>query len=110
MKNVLDFKDRFCLFTTNDRPISPSERRPNTTASSASPPVFIDNIALVKQFILWPGKDGDRIRLQIRADAFNAFNRTNFAVNGSVGNPNFGRATSPQDSPRLITMGARIYF
>jgi hypothetical protein len=74
------------------------------------PPVFIDNIALVKQFILWPGKDGDRIRLQIRADAFNAFNRTNFGVNGSVGNPNFGRATSPQDSPRLITMGARVYF
>jgi TonB dependent receptor len=74
------------------------------------PPVFIDNIALVKQFMVWPGADEGRIRLQIRADAFNAFNRTNFGVNGSVGNPNFGRATAPQDSPRLITMGARIYF
>jgi hypothetical protein len=74
------------------------------------PPVFIENIAIVKQLILWPGKEGNRVRLQIRADAFNAFNRTNFAVNGTVGNPNFGRPTSPQNGPRLITMGARIYF
>jgi hypothetical protein len=74
------------------------------------PPVFTDNIAIVKQFVLWPKADGDRLRLQIRADAFNAFNRTNFGVNGTVGNPNFGRATGPQDGPRLITMGARVYF
>jgi len=74
------------------------------------PPVFVDNIAIVKQFELFPTSDGARFRLQIRADAFNAFNRTNFGVNGTVGNPNFGRATGPQDGPRLITMGARIYF
>jgi hypothetical protein len=74
------------------------------------PPVFIDNIAIVKQFIIWPGADGQRVRLQIRADAFNAFNRTNFGVNGTIGNANFGRATGPQDGPRLITMGARVWF
>jgi hypothetical protein len=74
------------------------------------PPVFNDNIAIIKQFIVWPGPDGNRIRLQLRADAFNAFNRTNFGVNGTVGNPNFGRATGPQDGPRIITMGARVYF
>jgi hypothetical protein len=50
------------------------------------------------------------MRLQIRADAFNAFNRTNFAVNGTVGNANFGRATGPQDGARIITMGLRLYF
>jgi len=51
-----------------------------------------------------------RVRLQFRADAFNPFNRTNFGVNGAVGNPNFGRATGPQYGPRIITMGVRAYF
>jgi hypothetical protein len=74
------------------------------------PPVFSDNISIVKQLYVWPGGDGSKVRLQFRADAFNAFNRTNFAVNGTVGNPNFGRATSPQDGPRLITMGVRLNF
>ena len=40
------------------------------------------------------------MRLQLRADAFNPFNRTNFAVNGTAGNFNFGRATGPQYGPR----------
>ena len=74
------------------------------------PPVLVDNIAIVKQINMWPSGDGSKLRLQLRADAFNPFNRTNFGVNGSVGNPNFGRATGPQYGPRIITMGARIYF
>jgi len=74
------------------------------------PPVLSDNISLIKQLYVWPSGDGSRVRLQFRADAFNAFNRTNFAVNGTVGNPNFGRATSPQDGPRVITIGVRLYF
>jgi hypothetical protein len=74
------------------------------------PPVLTDNIALIKQLYVWPTGDGSRMRLQFRADAANAFNRTNFAVNGTIGNPNFGRATSPQDGARLITMGVRLYY
>jgi hypothetical protein len=74
------------------------------------PPVFTDNIAIIKQLYVWPTGDGSRVRLQFRADAFNAFNRTDFAVNGVVGNPNFGRSTSPQLGPRLITMGVRLNF
>ena len=74
------------------------------------PPVLVDNIALIKQLYVWPSGDGSRVRLQFRADAFNPFNRTNFAVNGTVGNPNFGRATSPQYGPRIITIGVRLYF
>jgi hypothetical protein len=50
------------------------------------------------------------MRLQFSANAFNPFNRTNFAVNGTVGNPNFGRATGPQYGPRIITMIVRLYF
>jgi hypothetical protein len=74
------------------------------------PPVLVDNAALIKQLYLWPSGDGSKVRLQLRADAFNPFNRTNFGVNGTVGNPNFGRATGPQYGPRLITMGLRLYF
>lgn len=73
-------------------------------------PVLVDNIALIKQVNLWPSGDGSKVRLQMRADAFNPFNRTNFAVNGTVGNANFGRATGPQYGPRIITMGLRLYF
>ena len=74
------------------------------------PPVLGDNIALIKQVYMWPKGDGSLLRLQLSATAFNAFNRTNFAVNGIVGNPNFGRATSPQDGPRIITMALRLRF
>ena len=74
------------------------------------PPVLSDNISLVKQLYIWPTGDGSRMRLQFRADAFNAFNRTNFGVNGTVGNANFGRATGPQLGGRIITMGVRLYF
>ena len=74
------------------------------------PPVLSDNIALIKQLMIWPTGDGNRLRLQFRADAFNPFNRTNFGVNGTVGNANFGRATGPQYTPRIITMGVRLYF
>jgi hypothetical protein len=74
------------------------------------PPVLLDNIAVIKQLLIWPTGDGSRVRLQFRADAFNAFNRTNFQVNGIVGNANFGRATSPQQGARLITMGVRLNF
>jgi hypothetical protein len=74
------------------------------------PPVLIDNAALIKQVNLWPKSDKQLVRLQVRADASNLFNRTNFAVNGTVGSPNFGRATGPQNGPRIITMGLRLYF
>jgi Carboxypeptidase regulatory-like domain/TonB dependent receptor len=74
------------------------------------PPVLVDNIAVVKQIAIWPKGDGNQMRLQFSANAFNPFNRTNFGVNGAVGNPNFGRATGPQYGPRIITMILRLYF
>jgi hypothetical protein len=74
------------------------------------PPVLVDNIALVKELPLWPSGDGSKMRLQFSANAFNPFNRTNFGVNGTVGNANFGRATGPQYGPRIITMIVRLNF
>lgn len=74
------------------------------------PPVFSDNISIVKKTTLWQN-DKNPVTLTYRADAFNAFNRTNFGgVVGTIGNANFGRPTGPQLGPRLITMGLRLDF
>lgn len=74
------------------------------------PPVFSDNIGIMKRTTLWEN-DKNPVTLIYRADAFNAFNRTNFGgVVGTIGNANFGRPTGPQLSPRLITMGLRLEF
>ncbi len=73
------------------------------------PPIFRDNFSVVKRFNMFEVREVP-VRTTIRADFFNAFNRTNFRVNGSVGNANFGRATTPQQGPRLITMGLRVEF
>jgi hypothetical protein len=74
------------------------------------PPVLVDNAALIKQLAIWPKGDGQQMRLQFTANAFNPFNRTNFGVNGTVGNANFGRATGPQYGPRTITLQLRLNF
>ncbi len=74
------------------------------------PAVFTENISLIKRTTLFQN-DKNPIILTYRADAFNAFNRTNFGgVNGTIGNASFGRPSAPQNSARLITMGLRLEF
>jgi hypothetical protein len=74
------------------------------------PAVFTENFSVVKRTTLVE-LDKNPIVLIYRADAFNAFNRTNFGgVVGTVGNAAFGRPTAPQNGPRLITMGLRLEF
>jgi hypothetical protein len=63
------------------------------------------NLALLKQIAL-PG----RTRLQVRAEAFNLLNRTNFDLpDNFFGSPTFGRILSA-GSPRHIQFGARLMF
>ncbi len=71
------------------------------------PPVFTENISIVKKFNL---TSEGRVRFIYRADIFNLFNRTNFGVNGIIGNADFGRANAPQIGARAITMGGRLEF
>lgn len=74
------------------------------------PMVAFENIGVSKRTILF-NNDKNPVELQYRADMFNLFNRTRFGgVNGTVGNPNFGRPTGPQVGARAITMGLRISF
>jgi hypothetical protein len=75
-----------------------------------NPPVFIENLSIQKR-MKFPVHGDRTIDLIYRADAFNLFNRTNFGgIVGTIGNPNFGRPTGPQDAPRAITMGVRLDF
>jgi hypothetical protein len=73
------------------------------------PPIFQENLSIQKQFKLFAYRDTP-LRLTYRADMFNLFNRTNFGVNLAIGNSQFGRATAPQQGPRIITMGLRLEF
>lgn len=74
------------------------------------PAVFTENFSVVKRTTLF-ANDRNPIVLVYRADAFNAFNRTNFGgVVTAIGNANFGRPTGAQLAPRAITMGLRLEF
>jgi len=73
------------------------------------PMVREENIAIAKRF-RWAINDNHAIDFTYRADMFNLFNRTNFGVNGTIGNAGFGAATGPQSGPRIITMGLRLDF
>ena len=71
------------------------------------PPAFTENISIVKRVNL---KGDGRVRFVYSANIFNLFNRTNFGVNGAIGNNDFGKATGPQVGARAITMGGRLEF
>jgi hypothetical protein len=66
------------------------------------------DLSLVKRFHF-----GDRVAVEARADAFNAFNHAAFGnPNGSFGQATFGQVTGMDGSyiPRLVRFGARITF
>jgi hypothetical protein len=71
-----------------------------------NPMILSENISLLKNIAFT-----ESTRLQLRADAINAFNRTVFGnINGTVGNANFGRPQGVQLGPRVITLGLRLEF
>jgi hypothetical protein len=64
------------------------------------------DIGIFKNFTI-----AERWRLQYRAEAFNAFNNTNFSNPGAtVNTANFGRITGTQNLQRSIQMGLKLYF
>ena len=53
---------------------------------------------------------GERTRLQLRGEAFNVFNHTNFrTINGNVSQATFGQVTAVRD-PRNIQLGIKFIF
>jgi hypothetical protein len=70
---------------------------------------YINNtdLSLFKQFTMT-----EKLRLQFRAEAFNAFNRVRFSspntdVNGGA---NFGKVTSQANDPRQLQFGLKVLW
>jgi ABC-type uncharacterized transport system YnjBCD ATPase subunit len=78
---------------------------PWTLPNLRGPSYFTANLSLQRDF-----RFTESARLQIRAEAFNIFNRANFQIPGTVlGAANLGIITGTED-PRQIQFAARIYF
>jgi hypothetical protein len=53
---------------------------------------------------------GENVRLQLRGEAFNIFNHTNFrTLSVNVTAANYGQVTAVRD-PRTIQLGAKLSF
>jgi len=66
------------------------------------------NMALAKNF---PFRFDYPLNMQVRMDAFNAFNHTILSnPNGSIGSPSAGTITGTQISGRVLQLGARLSF
>lgn len=78
---------------------------PRTLPGLRGPGYFTTNLSLQRDF-----RFTETAKLQIRAEAFNIFNRANFQTPGTAfGAANFGIISSTED-PRQIQFAARLYF
>jgi hypothetical protein len=74
--------------------------------AARSDPVFQFDLGLHKNFGLWR----EQTRLEIRVEAFNLFNRTNFGpANGNRSSSAFGTINSAFPA-RQIQLGAKVHF
>jgi Carboxypeptidase regulatory-like domain len=65
------------------------------------------NLSLFKSFVLNESRGS---RFEFRVETFNTWNHTQFnAVDSNLGDTNFGQVTSAFD-PRVIQLGAKLYF
>ena len=72
----------------------------------SSDPVFNTDFSLFKLVPL-----ADRIRLEVRLEAFNVFNHIDWAVPGTlVGRAGAGRVTSSEHAPRILQFGMKLHF
>lgn len=74
-----------------------------------TPPVYQENVSLVKRIAV---RTGDQpFDIELRAEASNLFNRTLFGgINVNLTDPNFGRPTAVQIGPRFIQMTIKVNF
>ncbi|WP_239492162.1 TonB-dependent receptor [Luteitalea sp. TBR-22] len=89
-------------------PTDPSQPFGNAPRNvAAGPAIWTLDLGLHKGFGLGVGQ----ARLEVRIEAFNVLNRTNFgAPNGNRSSTDFGTIRSLATTPRQIQLGARISF
>jgi hypothetical protein len=79
--------------------------------SRTLPDVRTDGISNVDFTLSKSLQIGAGYRVQVRVDAFNAFNTPRFGPpNGSVTSPAFGTVTTQANNPREIQLGIKLYF
>ncbi len=72
-------------------------------------PDHLVNLTLLKGFSLGGVREG--MKLEYRAEAFNAFNHPVFCgPNTTVGSSNFGKVFSQCQAPREIQMALKLYW
>jgi hypothetical protein len=101
------YLDRSQFAAVPTSPITGATLRPGNAnpGSIRGPGSWIVNASLVKGFRL-----RNDMRLEVRMDAFNAFNRVNYNnPNTNITSPDFGRLLGSQ-SPRTAQLGARLSF
>lgn len=98
-------------FNTNCFQLNPTTgTAPNTVSNTGrgtidGPPTQRVDFSLFKRINF-----GERVSLQLRGEAFNVFNHTNFRViSTSVALGTYGNVTSVRD-PRTIQLGAKLSF
>src|SRR5205807_5684226 len=76
------------------------------TINERGPGEATSDISMFKTFPVF-----ERLSVQFRAEALNAFNTPYFSTpNATAGTPTFGRVTSQYNYPRLIQLGIRVIF
>ena len=82
---------------------------PRTLGSVRQPSTKIVNLAIFKEFPMARVREG--MRLEFRAEAFNAFNHPQFAgPDSDVSSGNFGQISSLVAPPRQMQLGLKLYF
>jgi hypothetical protein len=94
------------VFTAANFPIPALGTEGNEIWNGFRGPNFADtDLSLMKETAI-----GERVKLQIRLDAFNAFNRANLTgIDSNLADSTFGKAIS-QYNPRFLQLGANIKF
>lgn len=104
------FVDRF--IDRNAFPAQPTDRFGNMTRFNPNfrfLPNLNENISLQKRFNI----AGDRFYAQLRGEAFNIFNRTQWGPSGgaqTLQDPNFGVWQNQINTPRRLQIALKLYF
>ena len=110
VKDVVNFT---CSFFNSAAFSDPGEQKygdaPRFISSLRAPGIANLDFSLFKYFSI-----GEKYKVQLRAEAFNALNRTQFAAPStgycSTNDCGFGQITSAVNDPRKLQMGARFTF
>ena len=98
--------DRYLNRAAFTQPVGQLGNAPRINGSVRRPWNLSENISLAKTISM-----NDQLRLDVRMEAFNVFNRVVWgAPNTDFNNNNFGLITSTANAPRQMQLGVKLYW